>query len=157
MKQYRLTLVLAFCCLSGLSCGSGDRIPGLVEIKGTVTYKGAPLDGATVSFAPIVFEPGTRASVALTAPDGTFVLLTQGQRGILPGDYDVTVVKRTIPEGGMSSEALEAYMERHGRAPPAVSEVIKDLVPRKYGDAATSGLSYTVKKGMPPIAIELND
>jgi len=160
MKKHQLIVVLVFCCLSGLSCGRGDRIPGLVEVKGTVAYKGAPVDGATVSFAPKTFEPGTRASVALTAPDGTFILLTQGQRGILPGDYDVTVVKRTIPaipEGVRSSEALEAYMEQHGRMPPVVSEEIRDLVPRKYGDAATSGLSYTIKKGQAPIEIELKD
>ena len=160
MKKYQLPFILTFCCLIGLSCGSGDRISGLVEVKGTVTYKGAPLDGATVSFAPTAFEPGTRASVALTEPDGTFVLLTQGQRGILPGNYDVTVVKRTIPkvsEAIRSSEDLEAYMEKHGRAPPVAREEIKDLVPKKYGDAATSGLSYSVKKGMPPIEIELKD
>ena len=157
MKNIQLLLVLALCCLTGLSCGKSDSISGLVEVKGSVTYKNAPVSEATVTFVPTVSGSDVRAAVSMTESDGSFVLMTQMHRGILPGDYSVTVVKKTPPPTQMNSEEIEEYIAKHGKEPPAVRSEVKDLVPVKYGKVETSGLSYSVQKGMPPIEIELND
>jgi hypothetical protein len=157
MKKFQFMLVLLLCCLTGLSCGPSSGIPGLVEVKGHVTYNNAPVDGATVTFSPATPSQDVRSAVSMTESDGSFILMTTVHRGILPGDYNVTVVKKSSPPPAMSSEEIDAYMTQHGREPPVERAVIRDLVPAKYGRIETSGLSFSVKRGMPPIEIELND
>jgi len=157
MKKILVVLMSAL-CLSGLSCGKFGDIPGLVELKGRVIYKGTPVDGATITFSPTSPSESTRSAVSMTESDGTFILMTQTYRGILPGDYRVSVIKKSPPPKSYSSEEIDAYMAQHGgKGPPVARVEIRDLVPAKYGNAETSGLSYSIKKGMPLLAIELTD
>jgi hypothetical protein len=116
------------------------------------------VEDATITFSPTLPDEKTRSAISMTESDGTFILMTQTSRGILPGDYLVSVVKKSPQPKSYSSEEIEAYMAQHGgKEPPVEKGAIQDLVPAKYGKTETSGLSYSIKKGMPLLEIELTD
>lgn len=84
-------------CLSltlALAAGCGGQ-PALVAVKGQVRYRGTPLQGGTIVFAPDA-ERGGRGplAVAEVGPDGRFELRTKGQPGCAPGWHRVTVAAR---------------------------------------------------------------
>ncbi len=85
MLRFSLSLVVCVVMVAGLAgCGS-DGI-GTAAVKGTVTYKGAPVDGATVMFAPTGSDGKTAAGT--TDAQGNFTLATiEAGDGAMPGSY----------------------------------------------------------------------
>lgn len=125
------------------SSGCGDAgLSGTNVVTGVVTYKGTPVDGASVTFSP---TGEGRAASGFTGTDGTFTLtsLNPGD-GALAGTYDVIIAKIET-SGGMSVEEAEAYLQQHNQPPPAPKS--KDLLPTKYKNPAQSGLTATVSDG----------
>jgi len=149
MKKKIFGAILLTCCFCFLSCGKNTGPGRLVQVTGTVTHKGSPVEGATVAFVPAM--KGAVISSGKTQEDGTFTLMTEMTPGISPGYYRVMVFKRTTPES-MTAEQFNAYYEKHGKRPPQ----IKDLLPEKYGNADTSGLAFEITKKMKPIEIQLD-
>ena len=124
----------------GLLAASGCRGPkvkGLAPVRGTVTYKGEPLEGAAICFTPKEFKTGDRLGTGKTDSNGRFELRTIGERGVLPGEYVVVVIKNEIVPRTPQSNS------RPGRPPP--SEV-KSLIPKRYSDPKTSDLNVVVEK-----------
>lgn len=103
-KTFLTGLICALPFVGG--CGP-EKIPGLVQVKGTVTYEGLALPWASVRFTPADGERGARIAAGMTDEDGEFVLATLGRKGCLPGNYVVTVEKFIADEEG----ALEAWEE----------------------------------------------
>ncbi|QDV67015.1 hypothetical protein Poly24_07060 [Rosistilla carotiformis] len=64
--------VLGLTCVSfGLGC-SGSSVPETYPISGTVTYQGAPVADATITFSPTAGRPAS----GTTDDGGTFQLTT---------------------------------------------------------------------------------
>jgi len=125
--------------------GGGERLP-TVPASGIVTLQGAPVEGAHVALAP-QDATGGRSAFAQTDAQGHFQLMTlKPQDGALPGSYRVKISKE-VSEGGMSVEEAQAYFEKHGQPPPEAK--VKDLLPAKYKDFDTSGLTADVTQDGP--------
>lgn len=119
----RCSLLVALVALAG--CGSS----GLTTVSGTVKLDGKPLDGASVTFQPVKAGP---VGTATTAADGSFTVMTGAQKGLAPGEYEVSVVKT-------------------GPLPPPTPQNPEPIPPRitpdKYASGKTSGFKYTVPGG----------
>jgi hypothetical protein len=117
---------------------------------------GKPLAGAVVTFVPSSNE-GAAAS-AITESDGKYALTTwQAGDGARPGEYRVKVSKQeetaVDPSKMVRNVPLEEdqkYVENMKPRPPA-----KIVVPSKYLDESTSGLSHTVPQGSSTFDIEI--
>jgi hypothetical protein len=73
---------------------SGCRKPSLetVPVYGTITYQGKPVPYGVVKFQPADATRG-RSALAFIAADGTYDVRTlKDARGLVPGEYRVTVV-----------------------------------------------------------------
>jgi hypothetical protein len=136
--------------------GCPNSRPATYRVTGTVTMQGKPLAGAVVTFVPTSNE-GAAAS-AITDSEGKYALTTwQAGDGARPGDYHVKVSKQeetaVDPSKMVRNVPLEEdqkYVESTKPRPPA-----KILVPSKYLDESTSGLSHTVPKASSTFDIEI--
>jgi len=138
MRVQSFFVVAAVFFLSGLGCGKPSELK-TVDVTGTVTYNGQPVDAATVSFVDP--KPDGKSATATTDAQGKFKLQTflggtKMQSGAVPGDYVATVTKAatgggsgtgiaSTPVGGltpeeeervkaMSPEEQKAYAEKRG-------------------------------------------
>jgi hypothetical protein len=151
-----VALLLAAGCDGGPEGGDVKLAPA----GGTVTFKGAPLAGATVTFIP---EKGPLA-IAQTDLSGKFKLSTGNMAGVALGKATVTV---TAYEGGAAPsaadsggpitpttkptdpEAVMKKMEARGRqmlegASKPVVTGPKSVVPEMYTRPDSSPLTFTV-------------
>jgi hypothetical protein len=147
----RWSIAMSVCLLS-VTIGCGRKGPAVEFVEGTVLVDGGPVVGADVGFSPI--------SVGLSAHGrtdsaGKFRLTTvQGGRrlgGAPIGDYVVTVMKwrnrledlgpKPDPSDATAAAKWQAEADRVESLPPDY------IVPKAYGDKATSPFKATVKKG----------
>jgi len=153
-KRFALGVVVAVLLGFGPGCGGrATDAPKTVPVTGTVTFKGQPLEGATVAFSPKT--TGLRSAIGTTDAAGHFKLTTlYPADGAMPGSYTVAISKT---EGGAApapnvDTSVEATIERskkaamEGKMGPGVRKgASKDLLPAKYKTANTSGLTAEVK------------
>jgi hypothetical protein len=120
-------LALLSCAVAG--CGSG-----FAEVSGTVSCDGKPLPFGTIQF---LGQDGVPRA-ADVRPDGTFsVQVPVGEAKVLVSCIDPGARR---PAGGSAS--------RDGRAAPrSGSSRNGSLIPQRYSDWNTSGLSVSVKRG----------
>ena len=86
-------MLLAVLLLCGCSNAKSAKDGGLADVRGTVTFCGAPAD------AEIIFEPigdkeysGGRPSTAATDDDGEFVLFQSSEQlGVKPGENRISI------------------------------------------------------------------
>jgi len=158
-------VMVAATLLAGCNSGGTSTVPA----SGTVTYNGAPLDGADVVFVSSAAD-GHNAS-ARTDAEGKFTLKTyvnpdDQPEGIAVGEYTVTVTKVAASagasSGGGSADPAQQMMEMmkaqgfnsSGEGPAGA----KALVPAKYADAKSSDLKVTISEGgNTDIKLELKD
>jgi hypothetical protein len=120
-----------------LGCNSAS-VSGTVPAGGKVTYQGAGVEGAIVTF--VSEDDNGRPATATTGAGGEFHLTTVDAPGALPGKYKVTVDKVQYAAGGSSS------MEDAARGNAAESQP-KRLLPAKYAAAASTPLAIEVPSG----------
>ena len=125
----RSTLLFIAIALAG--CNTG---PKLVKAGGTVKYKDKPIPGADIL---LMSDASASPSLARTDEQGRFQVTTDGKPGALAGSYRVAITaarnKREVSPGealAMTSEQIAANRE--------------DLVPIKYNNFESSGLTATV-------------
>jgi Carboxypeptidase regulatory-like domain len=138
----RIPLGLATLAVLFAGCASRGDLPRTVPVSGKVTYKGQPVEGATVSF---IGEGETRTATARTAADGTFHLMTLDAQGAMPGQYTVVVHKMEMPPEPTKPLSMEEAAKLGNQPLPQP----KRLLPAKYSDAANSPLKFEVKGGQP--------
>ena len=136
-------------CLAAVAafvgCG-GEGGPALSPVKGVVKYNGAPVQGASVSFA---YESGQLA-VGSTDASGNFTLTTNGRPGAPLGAAKVGVNKANTASGGQETTTMKPedmqkmQMEMMKRGNQANA---KPPLPIKYQDPAKSGLTAEVAAG----------
>jgi hypothetical protein len=131
MLRQAIYLSIVACLLAGCSDG-----PRLVKAGGSVRYQGKPLPGADVVF---ISEDGSLPSIGRTDEEGRFELKTNGRPGAPVDEYKVAITavrqKRQVSEAeavGMTSEQIAANHE--------------SLIPAKYNNRISSGLTATVSK-----------
>jgi hypothetical protein len=115
----RRILLAALCCGVCWGCGTAGSgtMPPLIPVKGKVTYKGSPVTKGTIKFQPDGYG---RPATAKLQPDGTFVLGTNKEGdGVVAGHHQVS-----IKDTG--------------------SHPAKELIPKKYTQRNTSGLTADV-------------
>lgn len=134
------TVGLIGCFLAATTiCGCGGGNPSTIDVTGTVTYKGATVEGANVVFGPV--SGGGHAAAGVTDAAGRFTLTTfEKDDGVLAGSYTVAISK-TETTGGMSEEEEHAEVSA-GKEVPAAKTV--DFLPLKYKDGLKSGLTAEV-------------
>lgn len=153
MTTVTRSLVILGSLFAVVGCGGGGgKQPTLASAKGTVTYNGAPLAGATVTFLP---DKGPLA-IGVTGLDGAFKLNTGALPGCAVGHAKVSVrldppsdssTSNTIPKpgaGGDITEQSKQMAQMTMAAQQADRGKAKSLIPDKYRDANSSGLEFTV-------------
>ena len=144
-----LPRVLSGLLLGALAAGCGDAsgVGPTFRVTGKVTFNDAPL---TAKNTVIVFKPDAARgntspfeSAGTVDADGNYSLTTRGKNGAPPGWYKVVVTAR---------EEAEPV---HPKGPQRHRPVSKSLLPAKYGQAQTSGLSIEVVEGPAPGAYDL--
>lgn len=131
-------MALALLAVVGVAgcTGGGGGSAKLVPVKGKVTYKGAPVAGATVTFIP----SGTgQPATGQTDASGSYSLTTGTQPGAAVGQYKVTVTKYAASGSTQLTPEDMAKMQKEGKTLEAKSEI-----PGKYAAPQTSGLQATV-------------
>lgn len=139
--------------LLGATSGCGDGTPTVKteHVRGVVTLDGSPVEGATVTFTPVVGGSGSAANgytdakgeyeLTLLSPGAGMKAVMGG--GTLPGEYQVSVIKSVAgevadPTRGQSQAPKLTY-----------------VVPKKYNNVRTSGLTATVEVGSNDVPLEL--
>lgn len=120
-------------------CDQGNPL-GAIPIRGTVTYNGKPLGEGEVLYNP-VDTTGRRAKAKIQS-DGSFQLTTlETNDGAVPGEYQISVLAYAPhpgePTRTEASEQRDQIRERIKRG---------HIIPEKYTDPETSGLTDTVDK-----------
>jgi hypothetical protein len=120
-------LAVALACLVAGACNRSSI--KLYPVKGKVTYKGQPTEGASIVFQPVDgATPEKPMAYGDVKADGTFSLRTEPHgEGAVAGDYNVMI----LWYGSTTGEAQDA----------------KSKLPAKYGDSANPILKATVKEG----------
>ena len=78
----------------GVATGCGDGRPARIAVGGSVTYRGKPLEGASVTFIP----KGARPASGQTDAQGRFTLQTfSSGDGVVAGDHVVCIIK-SVPD-----------------------------------------------------------
>lgn len=122
--------VMLVCAVAG--CGRGGA-----RVSGTVTLDGRPLDTGSVQFHPAAAGPVAYGTIDA---QGRFTLTVGAATSpVPPGRYTATVV------------AVAATAPTN----PNAETVPVPITPRKYGDVATSGLTFNLKPGENTIDIDL--
>ena len=146
--------VMAVCLFAvGLvfAVGCGRKGPAVEFVEGVVLLDGQPIAEADVGFSPVA---GGVVAYGRTDSAGKFRLTTgQGGKrlgGAPVGDYTVTGIKWRNrleglgPQPGPSDPAAGKWQAEAERLMSLPADYI---VPKAYGDRATSQLTATVKKG----------
>ncbi|MCE9527117.1 MAG: carboxypeptidase-like regulatory domain-containing protein [Planctomycetales bacterium] len=159
MMNYSVWKLLGIVILGFLAagCGSGPR---LYKAVGTVTYKGQPVEGATVNFN---YDNGNSA-VGSTDATGKFQLFSlSASGGAAAGKGVMTVTKisggsvpapmLTSPNKGdlkntspaeLKKQMAELRTKTQGAPGQGTSAPPKNELPAKYADVTTSGLSFEI-------------
>jgi hypothetical protein len=145
MLAGRLLLVLAISALILPGCSNSKLPPGAKPTKKVsvvVLYKGAPVEGAIVTF---VNTDGPPPANGRTDAQGKAVMKTylEGDGATL-GTHKVMISKDEAV-GGQSLSTDDPKYD-----PNAKPATIKHHLPEKYGNIATSGLTAEVKTDGPP-------
>jgi len=155
LRRRGVRILTALAVTAAVVAGCGQPGPALEEAAGSVTLDGQPIEGATVTFVPVAGTEGLCSGI--TDPAGRFRLTTViAGLGALPGaaagDYAVTVTKVIGSSAPAASQDPGYVAPTSQTAPPKVTYV----VPKRYAEATTSGLTVTVGPGAnePSFALE---
>jgi len=120
-----------------LGCGepAGETAP----VSGVVTYKGAPVEGATVAFHPRMGQMAT----GKTDASGKFTLSTYNPSdGAPPGQCTVTISKKSVTGATTGSSSMEEAAAKSGQPTPTETNALPEI----YANPATTPLKETVSK-----------
>ncbi len=138
LRSFFHGVVVAVMCVGLLGCGGGAG-KGLNPVKGKITYKGAPVAGATVTFAPSGGQGPS--AIGMTNDAGEYTLNTNTLPGAAEGHYKVLVSKYEKTAKTQMSPDDMRKMQMTKEKIEAKSEI-----PAKYGAPPTTNLEATVTK-----------
>lgn len=107
---------LTLAALLPLTAAGCRAEPAMIQVEGTVSYRGKPLTNGFVNFEPTDPARGNDAASALIGPDGRYRLRTRKPNdGITPGTYRVAIRSDGDPATGAS--AIPPEYESADRSP----------------------------------------
>jgi len=122
--------------------GCGESGPPMGRVSGKVTYNGQPVPKGTISFQSA--SPEGRNATGEIGPDGSYTIQTETPGdGAIVGDYKVAIT-------ALEDNVVLDYIPKKKPEP-------KRLVPEKYENPATSGLTAKVESGSNAIDFPLAD
>ena len=163
-KLFSLMAGTAFLLVTG--CGPSG--PATYPVTGTITMDGKPIADATIAFVPMGGESdGRKTASGRTDAQGMYALTTFAKDdGALAGEYGIKVEKyeggnegdQVASDPNDASQNLDNYENAYkpdvgdprGSAPRP-----KNVLPKKYSDVVTSGLTYKVTEEGGTFDIEL--
>lgn len=129
-------------------CGSSNS--DFVAVTGNVSYRGEPVEGATIAFRG---EGSAAPAIGVTDAKGEFSLATGTNPGAKTGEHIVTVTKYVL-EGGQQEEHVS--MEEAGRT--KLDATSRSEIPPRYASPSETELRCTVKPtGANHFALRLAD
>ena len=145
------TLWCLAAALAGPLAGCGPRGPALAEVSGTVTLDGRPLERGTITFE----ATGLRAATARIV-DGRIVEATthRANDGVPVGRQRIAVFSRAEPVALKPGTAPAKASPGSAAFPPSMTG--PSLLPARYNDPATSGLTATISPGQNTLSLELH-
>lgn len=129
---------LVLVCVVG--CSGDDRV---APVTGVVTLDDKPIAEASVTFMP---KEGGRPAFGVTDAEGKYELTTfEEGDGALIGNHVVTIL--AVDE--KVSDKATAAAEEHGSLSEFMAPQAKQkwIIPERYSEKDTSGLSFDVKPG----------
>jgi hypothetical protein len=136
IPPFRKPLLVLVLSVAIVGCGKQ-----LAEVSGIVTYKGNALKNGTVTF---LGNDGVPYQAEIN-PDGSYrtkVFVGDAKVGVIcNNDEEMVKEMKALSAGGRGMK--DATRPRSGSRPPKNWS----LIPKKYNDAANSGLTTTVKRG----------
>ena len=137
--------------LAGPLAGCGKRGPALAEVSGTVTLDGQPLERGTITFEATGLRPATAKIL-----DGRIVEATthRPNDGVPVGHQRIAVFSRAEPVAAKPGPTTEPALPGAAAFPPSMAG--RSLLPARYNDPATSGLSATIRPGQNTLSLELH-
>jgi hypothetical protein len=124
-KLARCAIAVSFLTVVMIGCSSG----GAGEVRGKVTFKGAPVTEGTVTF--LNPKEGGAAEGEIKS-DGSYRLVGK----VLAGEYLVVI-----------NPPMHIVDTDPGKSPPAPVEKPAPNIPRQYRQQGTTTLKATVKEG----------
>ena len=143
MVQYQVMDIRVRCslwiCAAALfaGCGSSEKLPELVPVKGKISFDGKPLQQGTLALTSTQ-QALNWEQPAGTIANGEYELFTSGRPGAPVGEYTVVVI------------ATEDVPDLDGR--PGIP---KSIVPPKFSDPGQSPLRLKVSATPAPDAYNL--
>ena len=151
--QPLLAIALSASVLVGIT-GCGPAGPSVEPVSGTVLLDGAAVPGATVVLTP---TGGGLAATGMTGADGRFTVATvmsgKSWPGAAQGTYSVTATKIEAAAGAVIDPNDPKYDPLASVNPGSGP---KYVIPKDYGEQATSGLTATITKGKNDLKFELD-
>lgn len=138
-----------------VGCGGGGGEHPTTPVSATVLYHGQPVEGATVTFLNDEHEKPVLA-VGRTDAEGVAKMKTYDEGdGAIRGQHQVTILKAAVAE----SQADLADVESDDYDPEAIGELSspESLIPAKYGNRTSSGLTVDVGEEPKEVTFELED
>ena len=134
-------MIPVVCALGVIGCmDSVGTISNLVPVTGSVAFDGKPLPHGTILFDP---DGGDGQPAVGKIVNGEFTMVTTvSAPGVVKGKYRVRV------------ESTEPFTPPPNAVPPFPEA--KSLIPKKYNDLKTSGLTVEVEDGMVPVVFDLD-
>jgi hypothetical protein len=133
-------LLLTGCPGAGLPEGARPTYKTTV----TVTYNGAPVEGATVAMVDAGTPPAP--SYGLTDAQGVAVMKTNYAEGAVVGSHQVWITKQETVGGAPQADQDSPEYDPYAADVPTQ---IKYLLPQKYASRTTSGLTAEVTTSGP--------
>lgn len=136
--------------ISILVFGCGPDRPPLGDVSGTVTYDGKLLEQGT-----IIFEvPGSRPTCGKIVNGQITELCTfVSGDGVPVGEARVAI---TATVARSPSTPTQAAASSNEPTPTAGMVEFEQLIPVKYGNPETSGLTATIEKGRNSLSFDLS-
>ena len=147
MQRIRIVCMARSVAAVGLAAAlaalTGCQDSNKSTVTGKVTYKGAPVTGGQITLTPKTAN-GAAPAIPIK-PDGTFSV-----SDIPPGDYGVAVSTDGVPD------AAPAGGTSRSPVPEGAAQGTKVVIPDKFKNAQSSGITWTVKGGKQDLPIDLD-
>ena len=157
----RLIVILAGAVAIASATGCGN---GLKPVAGTVVVDGKPaMEGARVVFHP---QGNTKIANGVVGADGSFEMMTYQKKGVMPGDYKVTLINSTksiptpdfdaVPAG--SQQPPPGWFEWQNKVNQLLENPPKEpgWIPKSYADIGKTTLKWSVPKDGPKASFEIS-
>lgn len=144
MLSYLKSIGIVLLATLVAGCGSSPDSNRLETkpVMGVVKFKGQPVSGATVTFLAKNKTPG---STGQTDAEGRFVMTTyEHGDGVVPGEYDVTIVKFETPPAESAVSVEDPNYQPPAEVAPEKVKPPKNLLPPIYAQPQTSKLQVSV-------------